>query len=159
MGSLPLGGQERACPGGVGAAQAVLPFCALLLLNDKLYKIDMVFFFWHLCQRGECLRGGLGSGKSSDSIVRPAPQHTQVYTHTHCILHLTDLEPAAREIVWGILMYMYKPELEAPHPLQNLSLPPQTPTTDVGQVLSIVLNCPCANNYLAPSLPRVWGLL
>lgn len=81
------------------------------------------------------------------------------HTHTHCILHLTDLEPAAREIVWGILMYMYKPELEAPHPLQNLSLPPQTPTTDVGQVLSIVLNCPCANNYLAPSLPRVWGLL
>lgn len=94
---------------GEGRVQTVAPFCILLLLNHKLYKMDG---FLHLCQCGDCLRGRIGLRQALTPPLRPST-HTQ--THTHYILHLICLEPAARETDWGILTYMYGLELEALH--------------------------------------------
>lgn len=63
-------------PGGVRAVQPLPPFCILLLLNHKLYKMDG---FLHLCQCGDCLRGRIGL-RQADSTTPPLTTHTDTHT-------------------------------------------------------------------------------
>ena len=99
LGPLPLGGQEWACLGGMEAAQTVPPFCILLLLNHRLYKIDG---FLHLCQCGDCLKGRIGPGQALTPPPRPparASTHTHTHTHTiFCILFARSLQPGKQTV-------------------------------------------------------------
>lgn len=108
LGCLPLGGQKWACPGGVRAGPAVPPFCILLLLNHKLYKMDG----FCICVRVVTARRRDWAQVSADSTMHPPP-NTHMCTHRRCILHLVYVEPAARGIVGGFLTDMYGPEPEA----------------------------------------------